>query len=177
MEKINGKFVPISKTRPFIGWLQPQFPRLAIFLLLCLTPATLALSLAPNRMNSSSPRFLTISISRLLTFLTFCSPILSMAYCYLSFFVKPPKLTPIHTLIFSASHMVSVPPCTGQSHVSYLHFLLLYWYTSYYPFYMSLFKNFTCFLFCFTTCILSRHTLFTLLLKQQIVHGFSHNRL
>lgn len=109
-------------SRPFIGWLQPQFPRLAIFLLLCLTPATLALSLAPNRMTSSSPRFLT-------KYLHACWPSLPSAHPFCPW--------PIAIFPSLWSHPNSHPytpwsslhrtwylftPCTGQSHVSYLHF-------------------------------------------------------
>ena len=65
MEKINGKFAPIFKLKTF-HWLTPTsvsqacyFPPFFhfyffIFLLLCLTPATLALSLAPKQ-NDFSP--------------------------------------------------------------------------------------------------------------------------
>ena len=133
----------------------------------------------PNRMTSSSPRFLT-------KYLHACWPSLPSAHpnsvhgLSLSFLlcdVKPPKLTSIHTLIFSASRMVSVHsgywaitsilPAFSSSYIGTLHIIHSICY----------YLNFHVFLFCFTTCILSRHTLFTLLLKQQIVHGFSHNRL
>lgn len=130
---------PYFQNKTFIGWLQPSFPGLLFSFPLCLTPATLHCHWPQTEWNSSFQGFLLSIISpRLLTF-----PYLHHPFCPWPIAIFPlwshPNSHP-YTPWSSASHMVSVHPCTGQSHVSTCIFLLLYWYTSYYPFYMSLFK-------------------------------------
>ena len=178
MEKMNGKFVPISTLKTF-HWLTPtSVSQASYFPPFMFDPSHTCIVTGPQTewLIPLQGFLLSISMPADLPYLLL-TQILSMAYCYLSFFVKPPKLTPIHTLIFSALCMVSlhsgywaitcILPAFSSSYNGTLHIIHFICY----------YLNFHVFLFCFTTCILSRHTLFTLLLKQQIVHGFSHNRL
>ena len=186
MEKINGKFAPIFKLKTF-HWLTPTSVSQA-----CYFPPFFHFYFPPFMFDPSHTCIVTgpqtewllplqgfllgISMTADLPYLLL-TQILSMAYCYLSFCVKPPKLTPIHTLIFSASRMVAVHsvyraitwilPAFSSPYIGTLHMIHFRRYS----------LNFHVFPFCFTTCTLSRNTLFTLLLKQQIVQGFSRNRL
>lgn len=163
-----------------MGWLQFQFPRLAISLLSRLTPATLALSLAPKQKDF----LLTKDSYWVSPCLLTCSP----KFCPWPIAVFPSlwshpnyshPYTPSHLALLWTPHGIcSLSVLSNHIYSACILLLLLYWYTSYYPFNMLIcYINVHVFLFCFITYILSNHTFFTLLLKQKVAQGFSQNRL
>lgn len=121
-----------------MGWLQFQFPRLAISLLSRLTPATLALSLAPKQKD-----FLLTKVSDWVSpCLLTCSP----KFCPWPIAVFPSlwshpnyshPYTPSHLALLWTPHGVcSLSVLSNHIYSACILLLLLYWYTLYYPFNM-----------------------------------------
>lgn len=122
-EKTNAKLIPLFTLRTFMGWLQPQFPGLAISLLPHLNPGTLALSLVPKQEDF----LLSVPMPADFPYPLPC-PILSMACrCFFLFVNAPEVLTPIYRMPFSA-------PTWRRGHRECSTCILLplsYWYISY----------------------------------------------
>ena len=144
-----------SNSRPFIGWLQPQFPRFAIFLLFFIfiflfssfyvwPQPHLHCHWPPNRMTSPPPGFL-------IRYLHDCWPSLPSAHpnsvhgLLLSFLLCEATQTHTHThldLLCIAHGSCSLRVLGNHMDPTCI-LLPLYWYTSYDPFHTLLFE-FSC---------------------------------
>lgn len=122
IEKINCKLVPIFKLKTFHGLTPISVSQACYFPPFTFDPSHTCSVIGPQTEGLPPHQGFLLSIPMPADLLT---QILSMAYCCLSFFVKPPKLLPpIHTFTPCSSLNPAwylFTQCTEQSYIFCLH--------------------------------------------------------